>query len=325
MKILVIKLSSLGDLFHALPAVNQVKQGLGAEIHWVTQKEYVELVRCFPDVSRVIPFFRSNFFSRLGEFLGELRRDSYDLVIDCQGLMKSALVAHLARAERRIAPSFCREGAQWWYREKAGKRNKNRHAVEENLDVVSYLGLPVGPPVFPLSFPRVEVEGSRPRVALLPASRWRTKNWAVPSFVQVARRLIRERGANLYLFGGRSDLSLCREIEASLDGPVHNLAGALSLPETGGWLQTMDLLISNDSGPVHMAAALGVPCVVVFGPTDPRRTGPFGERHQVVFSDVPCRPCFSRKCRYPSVRCMEGVMPDSVYAAASSVLDGMPS
>jgi heptosyltransferase-1 len=109
MKILVVKLSSLGDLFHPLPAVRCLKRELGAEIHWVVQEEYAGLVACFSDVSRVIRFPRRGFAAAGRAFVSELRRDRYDIAIDFQGLLKSALTTRMARAERRIGPSFHRE------------------------------------------------------------------------------------------------------------------------------------------------------------------------------------------------------------------------
>ena len=139
-RVLVVKLSALGDLFHSLPAVHNLKVGLGAEIDWVTQKEYVDLVRCFTDVDRVIPFYRKAFFTNLKLFLEELRTRDYDYVIDLQGLLKSAIVARLARGKERIGPSFHREGSHLFYSAVAGEPARNRHAVEENLDIVRHLG-----------------------------------------------------------------------------------------------------------------------------------------------------------------------------------------
>ena len=104
-------MSSLGDLFHALPAVHNLKAGLGAEVDWVVQPEYAALARCFTDVSRVIVFPRRAFFSGLFPFLRALRAERYDRIVDLQGLFKSALVARLARGGTRIGPSFHRESA----------------------------------------------------------------------------------------------------------------------------------------------------------------------------------------------------------------------
>jgi ADP-heptose:LPS heptosyltransferase len=148
-KVLVVKMSSLGDLFHALPAVRCLKRGLNATVDWVTQPEYVELVGSFADVRKVIAFPRRGFFSGMKAFAAALRRERYDYVVDLQGLLKSAVVVALARGGRRIGPSFSREGASLFYDAVAGVRNKERHAVEEAMEVVRQLNLPVLAPEFP--------------------------------------------------------------------------------------------------------------------------------------------------------------------------------
>ncbi len=322
MRILIVKLSSLGDLFHALPTVHNLKEGLGAQVDWVVTEAYVDLVRHFTDVDHVIPFPRRDTLSRLRPFLRELRRHRYDMVIDLQGLLKSAMVARLARTRRRIGPSFNREGSRRLYTEIAGPRNKDRHAVDENLDVIDHLGLARTPVRFPVVFPKRLYDEPRPRIALCPASRWPSKNWPADRFQAVARDLQERHQASIFLIGDRGDRPLCDTIAAGLPGCVVNLAGRTSLAEMGGLLQGMDVLVSNDSGPSHIAAALGVPCVVVFGPTNPDRTGPYGPQHRIAKTNLPCRPCYSRVCRQPDTPCINGVQSYHVRELVDDILAG---
>ncbi len=320
MKILVIKLSSMGDLFHALPAVHNLKVGLDAQIDWVTHDYYVELVKCFSDVDRVIPFYRRSFFRNFGRFVDELKKEKYDLIIDMQGLMKSAVVTTLARGKRKIGPSFYREGTRYFYNEIAGERNKARHAVEENLDVVRHLGLNLLDPVFPVEFPGVELEGKERKIGVVPLSRWETKNWPVKCYEKLIERLSKQCDATFYLLGGRDDVGVCDKIADGLSADIVNMAGKSSFVEMGSILQQMDLLISNDSGPVHVAAAAGTHTLVVFGPTDQNRTGPYGDGHKVVTAGLDCQPCFSRSCRNEGIACLEGVTPEHVGELALEIL-----
>ncbi len=285
-RFLVIKLSSLGDLFHALPSVRMVRNGLDATIDWVVQSGYEEVVRCFLDVDRVVPFPRKAFLRNAGAYLRELRAREYDVVLDMQGLLKSAaLAARLARAPRRVGPSNHREGARLFYTDVAGPGSRNRHAVEQLFDVVRRLGLDVGEPVFPVRFPSVPCNEPHPRVAIVPCSRWPAKNWAPAAFAEVARSLHEQLSASITILGGPDERDVCRAVEeAAGEGRVTNLCGRTSLVEMGGWLAEMDLVISVDSGPMHMAAALGVPVLAVFGATDPGRTGPYGKAHRVVMA-----------------------------------------
>ena len=325
-RILVVKLSSLGDLFHALPAVHALKTGLNATLDWVTQAPYADLVKCFTDVDRVIVLHRHAGFRHFVGELRELRLSSYDLVVDFQGILKSAGVACLARGARRIGPSFHREGSRLLYSAVAGQRNKQRHAVDENLDVIRYLKLPMGSPVFPLTFPPQVISEPAPRVALIPFSRWPSKNWPSASFVKVGRDLQEQRDASLFILGSEAEAEACARIAVELSaggggkGRVINLAGKTGLPQLGGILQAMDLVIANDSGPMHMAAALGAPVLAVFGPTDSIRTGPYGPGHRVMTSELKCQPCFSRKCRFYDGACLRAVTPEMVGAVAAEML-----
>ena len=320
-RVLVVKLSSLGDLFHALPAVHCLKAGLQATIDWVVHPQYRELVACFTDVDRVIPLARGIWSSALAGDVRALRAQPYDLIVDLQGILKSALVARLARGSQRIGPSFHREGARLFYQTIAGPRNKDRHAVEENLDVVRHLGLPVLPPVFPVEFPMQLVGEPEPRVALIPFSRWPSKNWPVASFVQTGRDLQEQVNASIFLIGGAAEAAACAEMEKEFKGCVINLAGKLSLPQLGGVLQAMRLVIANDSGPMHMAASLGTPVLAVFGPTDKKRTGPYGEGHRVAAGNLCCQPCFAKRCRFQDGACLRTVTPEGVTTLALEMLN----
>ena len=285
MRILIVKTSSLGDLFHALPAVHLLKTGLNAEIDWVVNSGYVSLVKCFTDVDLVIPFPRNSLHANLKSFLSDLRKDHYDLVVDMQGLLKSALIARAARSHKRIGPSFHREFAYLFYDHVAAERNKERHAVDENLDVLRFLELPTEPVQFPVTFPPPVFTGqtSPLKVLLSPCSRHAAKNWPVERFSAVGKALHEKNGAMLYISGVPEDADTCKKLMDLLPpGSAHNLCGKTSLVELGGVLQAMALVITVDSGPMHMAAATGTPTLAIFGPTDPLRVGPFGPQHRVL-------------------------------------------
>ena len=321
-RILIVKLSSLGDIFHALPAVHALKTGLNATVDWVVQTEYLDCVRHFTDVTRAMAFHRHAFFRNLPGFLSDLRAERYDLIVDLQGILKSACVLRLARGTRRIGPSFHREGAGLLYPEVAGPRNRNRHAVEENLDVVRHLGLPAGDPRFPLDVPDVPIAEPRPRIGIVPSSRWPSKNWPVQSFIVACRALRKRAGVHLFLFGGGSDSAVTGALAKAMDSGTTDFSGRTTIVESMALLRQMDLVIANDTGPMHVAAALGVPVVALFGPTDPVRTGPYGGIHRVIRAQHnPCAPCFETRCRKSDHACMAGISPDAVVEAVLELLD----
>lgn len=327
MKALVVKLSSLGDILHVLPAVCAFKEQTGAEIDWAVHPAFAPLVRCFRCVGRVIEIPRHHVLAGLRGTLRELRRERYDLVLDFQGLAKSALVARLVRGMRRIAPSYAREGSGLFFRERAGRLDRSRHAVEQAFDTLRYLGLKR--PEAPLAasdfiLPEVARPAGAPLVALAPVSRWATKNWPPEKFSAVVRLLgAAWPGARFLVFGGKDDAAVGAEIAAALPGRAENLCGKTSIAETLALLTRCDLLIANDTGPVHMAAAVGTRCLVVFGATRPEWTGPWGVGHRVVVAGLPCQPCVKRECARGDLACLAAVAPEAVRDAAEEMLGAL--
>jgi len=319
-RVLVVKLSSIGDLIHTLPAVHCLKSGLNATIDWVVQDSYAELVRCFTDVSQVIPFYRKSFFRRYSEFIAHLRLHRYDLVLDFQGILKSAIVTRLAHGQRTIGPSFPREGSRFLYPELAGLPNRTRHAVDEHYDFIRHLALPELDPQFPMAFPLQLLSEPQPRVAIVPVSRWPSKNWPLPFFAEVGRAIQEHANASIILIGGPGDIGPCTDLAAEFKGRAINMAGKLTLTQLGGFLKEMNLVISNDSGPAHIAAALGTPTLTIFGPSDPVRTSPYGNGNQVLKGRLRCQPCLSRVCRFKDNSCVRTVTPQIVIAAAMDML-----
>ena len=324
MRILVVKLSSLGDVAHALPAVRALKDRTGAEIDWVVQPEYAPLLACCPDVARTIAFPRRNVARGFFPFLRELRREKYDVVVDLQGLLKSAVAARLARGRRRVGPAWAREGAHRFYdAQPARAAGPRRHAVEELMDVANLVAPGAGAPPAPrLAFPEPESDGDPgPHVALAPFSRWRTKDWPLEKFAELGKRLAQEMGCRLRIVGGRDDEEAGAELARRIGPGARNLCGQTDLPGLCSLLTAMDLLVTVDSGPMHWADALGVPVVAVFGATDPARTGPYRQlNHVVAKAGLACRPCHSRICARDDLACLRTLDVEAVFQKALETL-----
>ena len=320
-RLLIVKLSSLGDILHVLPAVQALHDALDASIDWAVQPEYAPLVGCFCAVDHIITVPRHGRLRTLRRTLADLRASEYDMVIDLQGLFKSAWVTRAARARRRIGPSYARELSWLAYGGRAGRRDRTRHAVEQAMDVLDYLNIrrPVQTAV-DLRYPAVKLPPARRRVALAPVSRWPTKNWPPEHFGRLARRLVDEAGVQVLVTGSAGDAPVGTAICAMAPEGTVNLCGRYSVPELFSVLGQCDLLVANDTGPVHMTAALGRPCLVLFGPTRPEWTGPYGEGHRVLMRDLPCQPCHARRCRRGDTACMAEITPDEVFNAASAML-----
>lgn len=326
MQILVVKLSSFGDLIHSLPTVHRLKGGLQARITWVVSAQYASLLAHCPDVDHVIPFDRRRPIGGIVRCLREARRQTYDLVVDLTGLFKSGMISRLVRGRVRIGPSYARECSWIFYDCLAGTEARDRHAVEQALDVVRHLGLEPEPRAFPLVFPmpRLIEAGRGPLVVCVPEARWKTKRWPLSHFVTLAARLV-EAGIRVVLVGEETPQPGDPFVDANV-AEVEDLRGRTSVTELGAILQVADVVVANDTGPIHLAAALGRPVVALMGPTDPERTGPYGPGHRVLSTAPLCSPCFSRVCRNPQGHvCLDDVRPEEVLAAVTELLGAPPT
>ncbi|MDR0994363.1 MAG: glycosyltransferase family 9 protein [Verrucomicrobiota bacterium] len=324
-KILIVKLSSLGDIAHALWPVHVLKVRTGAEIDWVVQPEYASLLAAFPDVRRVVPFPRRHAIRHGLPFLRNLRQQRYDLIVDLQGLLKSAWVGRVARGVWRVGPAWAREGAPLLYHAQVARREgPRRHATDELMDVVDSIAPPEPEEAIPplvLDVPPDAQEEPGPHVALAPFSRWGTKDWPVEKFVQLGRRLATEMGCRLSIIGGAEDMEKGEELARRIGETTWNACGRTNLPALCSLLKSMDVVVSVDSGPLHWADAMGVPVVAVYGATDPARTGPWRQLdHVVVKEGLACRPCHSRICARGDLACLTTLDVDTVFRAVMARL-----
>jgi len=334
MNILIVKLSAVGDVIHTLPSLTALRKRYPeAHITWVVEEGASDLLAGHPCLDRVLVSRRKTWLGRLKKgrdvrrtleeiktFLAELRSRPYDLVIDFHGLLKSAALVFLSAGKRRLGYDSLQELSGLFYNEKIFE-DLGKHAVLRYLDLVSYLG---GDPRNP-HFEIPEDENNRTRVeqllrksglapeqpffALNPVAYWDTKLWDSEKFGELCRRINGEMGVPVILTGSRSD-GILREIEAYCPRSI-NLGGKTTLKDLACLYRLAGLVITTDSGPMHLAAAVGTPTIALFGPTDPNRTGPFGKNHRVIRRDLPCSPCFLKKC--DRMACMKGITVQEVF------------
>jgi lipopolysaccharide heptosyltransferase I len=303
LRILVVKPSSLGDVLHALPTVARIRRRYpDAHLAWLINAELSPLLARCPLLNERIEFHRRAAGAWL-PLLARLRRERFDLVVDLQGLFRSGVFTWATRAPRRVGLSDAREGARLAYTETVPVTRA--HAVDRYLKVADHLGCPASPVEFPLG-----VTGSRGSlIAVNPSARWATKLWGDDRFAELIRQLPRER---VVVTGSAADAARCQRIAQG----ARNLAGKTTLLELAELYRQCAVLITNDSGPMHLAAAVGTPVVAIFGPTDPALTGPYGSGHTVLQAGLTCVPCLRDRCRHtPALECMAQVTVAQVLAA----------
>ena len=312
MRILIIKPSSLGDVVHALPTVNLIRKKFPeAHISWLINDSLASLLKDCPIINERIEFCRGD-YAKFPALLFRLWRGHFDLVVDLQGLLRSGLMTWGTRAPRRIGLSDAREGARLFYNEVV--EVPRAHAVDRCLCAARHLGCDAGPIEFPLGIsPQIKSEGL---IAVNPSARWKTKLWGDEKFADLVRQL---PGRRVVLTGSVADRPRCELIAQG----CRNLAGGTSLLDLAELYSRCAVVITNDSGPMHIAAAVGTPVVAIFGPTDPALTGPYGNQHVVLRAGIPCSPCLKDHCTHtPRMECMTLVTVEQVLAAVKPFTDG---
>jgi lipopolysaccharide heptosyltransferase II len=286
------------------------------------------------DIDELILFKRdqwnkpSGWFGFLG-FLRDLKRRKWDYVIDVQGLFRSGLSAWFAGNGNNVYGfADAREGATFFYDHKVKVPNDRVHAVDKNLYLIEQiLGGKVTyvPPEFtPDSDGTAEVNNlleddaqDRPLVAVAVGSRWPSKNWPPAFFADVIDKVLTGFNASVVLIGSPGEVTIGQAVqESSKRDDLVNLIGKTSIGGMVEVIRRSTVLMTNDSGPMHIAAAMSIPTVTFFGPTAPDKTGPYGSVHTVFTSKLDCSPCFNRTCPLPKQTCLsETVTPQDAADA----------
>jgi heptosyltransferase-1 len=329
-RILLIKPSALGDIVHALPVLNLLKRRWPeAHISWLVGSAFAGLLEGHPQLDEVIRFDRHRFASAwwnpraLGELIHfgrDLRRRHFDLVIDLQGLFRSGFTTGIARSPVRVGFANAREMAWMFYTHRVPVDSPDVHALDRYLRVAELLGCGRGPVEFVFSLSEEDraaarrLTQDRGRYAvLIPGTNWPTKRWPVEYFASLVEPLKARFGLESVVAGSRAESDLAAQIPGAL-----NVAGKTNLRELVALLDGADLVIANDSGPMHIAAALGRPLATMYGPTNPARTGPWNRDDSVVHVEIPCSPCYSRRCSHTS--CMKWLTSSAVLDVAEQQL-----
>ena len=335
-RILVVKLSSIGDVVQSLPVAAALKRRFPeAHIAWAVGPAAAEAVAGNPHLSEVLAVGGSGEDGpgvesvppitapmRLRRALRERR---FDLALDLQGLFKSGLIAYLSGARERVGFRSLQEGAFLFYNRWPVRDRPGVHAVEVYLDFAEALGARREPVEFTIAVSEGDcravdalVEGGGDLAALIPGARWDSKRWPIERFAATADAVAEEFGLRATVVGGPGDAELGRAIVAAARSRVLDLTGKTSLKQAAEVFRRCRVTVGNDTGPLYLCAAMGTPTVALFGPTDPRRLGPYGEGHAKVVTEVECAPCRNRRC--VPLRCMESIAVERVVEAVGGLL-----
>ena len=334
MNILIVKLSAIGDVIHTLPSLVELRW-LYPEAHitWVVEEAAADLIKNHPLLDVVLISRRKSWIEdfqngkvkqslkEISSFIKTLRQRRYDLVIDFHGLFKSSIIVILSGAKRKLGYNSLQELSGLFLNEKIPE-DMNKHAVDRYLDFPRYLGAKTENARFVLPFNKEEEEKSqillhkynleeKKFIAINPVALWETKLWSNEKFAHLADLINNELRVKVVFTGSKK--RPIENITSLMTTESINLGGKTTLIDLAYIYKKARLVITTDSGPMHLAAAVKAPIIALFGPTDPARTGPYGSGHSIVRTEIVCSPCFLKKC--PTKKCMEDISVEQVFVA----------
>jgi heptosyltransferase-1 len=335
-RFLIVRLGALGDIVHAIPVAAALRRAFPtATIDWLVSAKHREILDLVPAIDRrlVVADRRRAGKADGGESLvsaiGELRRARYDVAIDLQGLIKSAIIARLSGASRVIGFSrlYAREGtAPFFYTETHNPGgegiyapSERRHVVAINLGVLEALGLNPGPPEFPIdarpsAVARAMSEETGGQYALLnPGAAWPNKRWPPARLSALAVALADRRGLRSVVLWGPGERALGEAVVAGSRGTAI-LCPQTSVADIVALARNAAVMVSGDTGPTHIAAAVGTPVVGIYGPTRPERNGPWVPDDETVSRAAVCQCHHLRQCRAERM-CLLDIEVDEVLAS----------
>lgn len=327
----------IGDVVMTLPAVAAIRKSWPRARISVLAKPWVaEVYRLCPDVDEVIVFEEPGRHGGIGgkwRLAEDLRRSDFDCAILLQNAIEAAIIASLAAIPLRAGYNSDGRGPLLTHSVRRTKAIRRVHQIDYYIEMVRALGCtPAGRDVHlnpagdyatlvETLLDRFGIEEDRPLIGIAPGAAYGpAKKWFPERFAAVADRLIEATGGRAVLFGSKGDRESTALVQAKARHPLTDVAGETNLKEAIALIHRCRIFVSNDSGLMHVAGALGVPTIAIFGSTDPVATSPAGERSVVIHHDVPCGPCLKPVCP-TDFRCMEMIGVEEVTAAALKLLD----
>lgn len=333
-RVLIVKPSSLGDVVHALPTLAALKDHWpSARFSWLVNRGLRGLLDGNPNLDEVIPFDRGAFglhargMRAVRDIVGTLRSRRFDVAIDLQGLLRSGLLTAATGAPIRVGLQTAREGSTRFYTHRIGPPAQSEHAIDRLLEVAAAFGADISAPRFDFhinpadrQWARERLQRSgRPLLVVNVGARWLTKRWPPGSFARVARRATDELGAGIVAVGATEDGPLVAAVREAMRGrTLVDLSGQTTLPQIAAIAAECDLFLSNDTGPLHLAAATGTPVVGVYTCTRPEWTGPYGPNASVCRSEVWCAGSCVKTCS--RMECMTELTPGRVWNVVRPLL-----
>ncbi len=321
----------MGDIIHALPVLATLRKHYPkAEITWIVKNKFSDLLAGNPDLTEIISFDNNGFF----QLIKILRKKKFDIALDLQGLFRSGILAYFSKASHKIGFSRInsRELSCMFYNHRVTPPQKAVHVVDKNLSLLEPLGISEYIYDFKIHISTQDlnfakeffvlkklVQGKDKIIMLNPGAGWPTKRWPAKNFLRLADKLTKHSNANakVIMSWGPQEKEIIENIKTSTNNSIIVMPQS-SIKQLAAIIKSCDLFVGSDTGPTHLAAALEVPVVGLYGPSDPERNGPYGTKNIIIQKDIPCISCWKRKCA--KIDCMKNISVDEVFEACIKLL-----
>ncbi|MBI4208837.1 MAG: lipopolysaccharide heptosyltransferase II [Deltaproteobacteria bacterium] len=331
-RILIVRLGAIGDVVNCLPLLNRLKNADPQRyIAWAVEPKAYPILEGHRSIDKIFLFPRKEPW-KIPQFIAQIRQQRFDIALDLQRILKSGLITLFSKAPVRLGfdRSRCKEGNGLFTNQKIPSHPHSGVMLEQFLEFADLLKVPPSPVEWKIAIPseihswadKLLAPLSHPRIAIhlgasKPANRWRSER-----YLELAQRIQKNWGAGILFTGGIEEAEASHKIKNS-SNLFLNLVGKTNLKQTAAVLQRCDLVIGGDTGPIHLAVAMGTPVVTLFGAANPQRTGPYGYTSWVVRKDLFCSPCGQRTCPLKTYACLEELRVDDVMGKVQSFLQNV--
>ena len=322
---MIVKPSALGDIVHSLPFLHALKRGFpDAEIDWVVAHGLHTFLEGHPLINKLWVIKKEQWkkMNRLSLTIREIKelkkglgQVGYDVCIDLSGLFRSGVITWFSKAGIKLGFKESDEGSPFFYTHKI-HGSMNIHAIDRYLKIAEFMGCPVDNIAYPFApydlAPAILKDLPEAYIVMSPSAGKPANRWHARKFGELAARL----PLPSVIISSAAEAPIAEEVVLHSRGKAISIAGKTGLKDLLGVIGKAGFFVCNDTGPMHMAAALNIPVFAIFGPANPIRTGPYGSIHTVIQKDLPCSPCYAQTpCKKFKFQCMEDLSVEEVVDA----------
>lgn len=323
-RLLILKPSALGDIIHTLPLLASLRESFPSlQIWWAVKSKFAELLKTHPYLNGTIVWEKRRFW----QFLKKIRRKRFHIVLELQGLFRTGFIVYLSGAKERWG--FSKEETkecQFFFLTRTVK-TKNSHIVEKNLEMAEELGakkkveflIPENEEAKMSIEKYLKKSGVSPKdklIALIPGGGWGNKIWSEKKFASLGKELTLRKDWRIIIIWGPGEFKKADLINRMAEGKLL-LGPSTTISQLVSLLKRCSMAIGGDTGPLHLAVALDIPVIGLYGPTPPSRNGPFGEKKEIIYHALPCSPCWRRNCKRKE--CMNSIGVEEVIERCKSL------